>query len=91
MFRLETNAVNTKKIVISLLAVGFALIFHKNKSEVKNPNKYKPLLKRVSGNFKTISGIADKAAAVSSKSKIKNSEPVKVNGVTVEDAIIIDL
>lgn len=91
MLEVQTNAINSKKLATMLFALGFALIMHKSKSEVKNPKKYKSLLSEIKSKYNTVNSIANKATALSSKSKIKNSEPEVVNGITVENAIMIDL
>lgn len=91
MFEFESNGINSKKLATILLALGFALIMHKGKSEVKNPKKYKPLISDIKSKYNLVNSIADKASLVSAKSKIKNSEPEVVNGITVENAIMIDL
>lgn len=91
MFEFESNGINSKKLATILLALGFALIMHKGKSEVKNQKKYKPLISDIKSKYNLVNSIADKASLVSAKSKIKNSEPEVVNGITVENAIMIDL
>ena len=52
MFEFESNGINSKKLATILLALGFALIMHKGKSEVKNPKKYKPLISDIKSNAK---------------------------------------
>lgn len=90
MFSLHANIANSKRIICALFALGLSLVFYSkkpNKKTGKKPNIISSTVKK----YKAFDGLFDKASMLSSKKKLEDNEPVVVNGITVENAIMIEL